>query len=138
MPSLDPSKINKLLHDCPADAPTPVVVIARADDVAQVVANLLQNAARYTPPGGTVSVEARREGAEGVVRISNSGTPIPADELPRVWERFYRVEKSRDRSTGGAGIGLAIVRRLVEDGGGRVGAGSDAARTTFWFSLPTG
>jgi two-component system sensor histidine kinase BaeS len=124
--------------DVVVDAPTPVVVIARADDVAQVVANLLQNAARYTPPGGTVSVEARREGAEGVVRISNSGTPIPADELPRVWERFYRVEKSRDRSTGGAGIGLAIVRRLVEDGGGRVGAGSDAARTTFWFSLPTG
>ena len=113
-------------------------MIARADDVAQVVANLLQNAARYTPPGGTVTVEARRDGAEGVVRISNSGTPIPADELPRVWERFYRVEKSRDRSTGGAGIGLAIVRRLVEDAGGRVGAASDAARTTFWFSLPSG
>jgi len=120
------------------DAPAPVVVTARPDDVAQVIANLLQNAARYTPHGGTVSIEARREGAEGVVRIANSGTPIPADELPRVWERFYRVEKSRDRASGGAGIGLAIVRRLVEDAGGRVGAVSDAARTTFWFSLPSG
>jgi len=56
--------------------------------------------------------------------------------LTRVWERFYRVEKSRDRSTGGAGIGLAIVKRLIEDAGGGVGASSEAGRTTFWFSLP--
>ena len=111
-------------------------VEARPDELAQVMANLLQNAVRYTPRGGAVRVEASRT-PEGVgVRVSNTGSPIPRDDLPRVWERFYRVEKSRDRARGGAGIGLAIVKRLVEDAGGRVGAASDEAWTTFWFRLP--
>ena len=57
-------------------------------------------------------------------------------ELPLVFERFYRVEKSRDQARGGAGIGLAIVKRLVEHGGGQVGAESSGERTRFWFSLP--
>jgi signal transduction histidine kinase len=69
--------------------------------------------------------------------VANSGSEIPADDLPRVWERFFRVERSRDRASGGAGIGLAIVKRLVEEAGGRVGASSEAGVTTFWFSLPT-
>ena len=62
----------------------------------------------------------------------------PAEDLPHVFERFYRVEKSRDRALGGAGIGLAIVKQLVEGWGGRVGAESAAGRTRFWFSLPQG
>ena len=70
------------------------------------------------------------------MRVTNSGPGIPEADLPRVWERFYRVEKSRDRTTGGAGIGLAIVKRLIEEAGGRVGAASDAGTTTFWFALP--
>jgi signal transduction histidine kinase len=68
--------------------------------------------------------------------VSNTGSPIPPDDLPRVWERFYRVEQSRDPARGGAGIGPAIVKRLVEDAGGRVGAASDSSWTTFWFRLP--
>jgi len=114
----------------------PITVHARADELAQVVSNLLQNAVRYTPSGGSVSVAVERAGSEAVVRVTNSGPGIPAADLPRVWERFYRVEKSRDRSSGGAGIGLAIVKRLVEEAGGRVGATSEAGATTFWFSLP--
>jgi signal transduction histidine kinase len=74
---------------------------------------------------------------ERAVRVTNSGPGIPALDLPRVWERFYRVEKSRDRGTGGAGIGLAIVKRPVDEAGGTVGASSDAGATTFWFALPT-
>ena len=70
------------------------------------------------------------------VRVSNTGSPIPPDDLPRVWERFYRVEKSRDRARGGAGIGLAIVKRLIEDAGGRVGVTSEGGWTTFRFTLP--
>ena len=113
-----------------------LLVEARPDELAQVMANLLQNAVRYTPSGGSVRVEAVPGPAEVLVRVSNSGSPIPAMEIPRVWERFYRVEKSRDRARGGAGIGLAIVKRLIEDAGGRVGATSDDAWTTFWFRLP--
>ena len=79
-----------------------------------------------------------------IVGVDYAGTPvalrerlaIPAGDLPHVWERFYRVEKSRDRARGGTGVGLAIVKQLVEDAGGRVGAASDAGWTTFWFRLP--
>lgn len=119
-----------------ATIPAGIVVHARADELTQVVANLLQNAVRYTPSGGDVRVEVARQEGHAVVRISNTGAGIPADDLPRVWERFFRVERSRDRASGGAGIGLAIVKRLVEEAGGRVGATSEAGVTTFWFSLP--
>jgi two-component system sensor histidine kinase BaeS len=118
------------------DAPSPVVVHARSDELAQVLSNLLQNAVRYTPSGGTVSASVEARDGEAVVRITNSGPGIPTADLPRVWERFYRVEKSRDRARGGAGIGLAIVKRLVEEAGGRVGATSERGSTTFWFALP--
>jgi signal transduction histidine kinase len=113
-----------------------LVVRGRADELTQVLANLLQNAVRYTPAGGRVRVEASRKPEGIVVQVSNSGPGIPSDDLPHVWERFYRVEKSRDRGRGGAGVGLAIVKQLVEDAGGRVGASSDAGWTTFWFRLP--
>ena len=117
-----------------------IIVRARMDEISQVLANLLQNALRYTPATGSVVVELLRsvDADEAVVRVSNTGQEIPAEDLARVWERFYRVEKSRDRSSGGAGIGLAIVKRLVEEAGGRVGASSASGRTTFWFSLPSG
>lgn len=118
------------------EAPDGLGVDARPDELAQVMANLLQNAIRYTPDGGSVRIEAMRTSGGVVVRVANTGPQIPADDLPRVWERFYRVEKSRDRDRGGAGIGLAIVKRLIEDAGGRVGAASDEAWTTFWFRLP--
>ena len=106
------------------------------DQVAQVVGNLLQNAIRYTPPGGTVAVRAERRPADVLVSVTNTGEGIPSDDLPHVFERFYRVEKSRDRARGGAGIGLAIVRQLVEAAGGAVGAESRDGQTRFWFSLP--
>ncbi len=106
------------------------------DQLAQVVGNLLQNAIRYTPAGGSVTVRAERRSADLLVSVTNTGGGIPADDLPHVFERFYRVEKSRDRAHGGAGIGLAIVRQLVEAGGGAVGAESRDGVTRFWFSLP--
>jgi signal transduction histidine kinase len=111
---------------------------ARADPdrVAQVLANLLSNAIRYTARGGLVTVRAERRPADVLVSVTNTGDGIPADDLYRVFERFYRVEKSRDRARGGAGIGLAIVKQLVESGGGRVGAESADGQTRFWFSIP--
>jgi signal transduction histidine kinase len=109
---------------------------ANPDHLAQVLGNLLSNAVRYTPAGGSVSVRAERRPGDLLVSVANSGEPIPPDDLDHVFERFYRVEKSRDRARGGAGIGLAIVKQLVEAGGGRVGAESAEGQTRFWFSLP--
>ncbi len=109
---------------------------ANPDHLAQVLANLLSNAARYTPAGGQVTVRAEKRGSDLLVSITNTGDGIPPEDLDRVFERFYRVEKSRDRARGGAGIGLAIVKQLVESGGGRVGAESREGQTRFWFSLP--
>jgi len=109
---------------------------AEPDQLAQVLANLLQNASRYTPNGGLVTVAAEARRSDVLVSVSNTGDAIPQQDLPHLFERFYRVEKSRDRAHGGAGIGLAIVKQLVEGTGGRVGAESQAGVTRFWFSLP--
>ncbi len=117
---------------------TPLPARADPDQIAQVLSNLLQNAARYTPQGGVVSLAAEQRDDTVLVSLSNSGEGIPAEDLPHVFERFYRVEKSRDRDRGGAGIGLAIVKQIVEGWGGHVGAESTAGRTRFWFSLPQG
>jgi signal transduction histidine kinase len=111
-------------------------VRAVPDHLRQVLSNLLQNAQRYTPPGGSVAVSVSAERDTVLVQVTNSGSGIPAGDLSRVFERFYRVDKSRDRSRGGAGIGLAIVKQLVEQAGGRVGAESAQDETRFWFSLP--
>ena len=114
----------------------PLRVRALPDHLSQVLANLLQNALRYTPPGGVVSVAAAAEADSVLVSVTNVGVEIPAGDLPYVFERFYRVDKSRDRARGGAGIGLAIVKLLVEQAGGRVGAESGRGATSFWFRIP--
>jgi signal transduction histidine kinase len=117
------------------DVPDRLMARANPDHLAQVLANLLSNAVRYSPRGGTIHVRAERESADLMVSVTNSGEGIPAGDLGRVFERFYRVEKSRDRAQGGAGIGLAIVKQLVESAGGKVGAESGNGSTRFWFSL---
>ncbi|MDQ2952931.1 MAG: ATP-binding protein [Chloroflexota bacterium] len=118
------------------DVPATLRARAQPDHLAQVLANLLQNAVRYTPTNGGVSVTASRRPSDIVVSVTNTGQAIPSADLPHLFERFYRVEKSRDVAHGGAGIGLAIVKRLVEMGGGQVGAESETDRTRVWFSLP--
>src|SRR5256884_3804324 len=99
--------------------PAGLRVLANPDHIAQVLLNLFQNAARYTPEGGSVSIRAEVEHGSVVVSVTNSGEGIPAVDLPHVFERFYRVEKSRDRSRGGAAG--APARRLNAFGthGGR-------------------
>ena len=116
--------------------PSPLPARVDPDQLAQVLANLLQNAARYAPHAGTVTLAAEPRPDTILVSLTNHGEDIPPEDLPRVFERFYRVDKSRDRARGGAGIGLAIVKQLVEGWGGRVGAESGAGQTRFWFSLP--
>jgi two-component system sensor histidine kinase BaeS len=119
------------------EVPAALPARANPDHLAQVLNNLVSNAVRYTSAGGGVTVRAERRPGDVLVSISNTGESIPPDDLPRVFERFYRVDKSRDRAHGGAGIGLAIVKQLVEAGGGGVGAESRDGVTRFWFSVPS-
>ena len=131
LPSFERQRITVALR-----VPAGLTARADPDHLAQVLANLLQNAVRYTPAGGEVTIGAEADGPEVQVDVSNSGDAIPPNDVPHVFERFYRVEKSRDRARGGAGIGLAIVKQLVERGGGRVGIESEAGRTRVWFRVP--
>ena len=115
---------------------TPMRLLAEPDEIGQVVTNLVRNAVRYTDDGGSITVRLAADGEWLRCSVENSGTPIPADELPLIWERLYRVDRSRARASGGAGIGLAIVREIVERHGGSVGASSENGRTAVWFRLP--
>lgn len=112
-------------------------VYGDAGRLEQILVNLLDNAARYTPAGGKVSLKAKQEGEEIVFIVQDTGQGIPAEELPYIWERFYRVDKSRSRKDGGSGLGLAIVRHLVEAHGGRVNVVSTLGQgSTFQVYLP--
>jgi signal transduction histidine kinase len=122
--------------DFATDLEPSLTAMAEPDGLAQVLGNLLQNAIRYTPSGGTVRLRAERQPRAIIVSVTNTGSGIPAADLPHVFERFYRVEKSRAAAQGGAGIGLAIVRQLVQSFGGQVGVESGNGLTRFWFSLP--
>ncbi len=106
------------------------------DRLVQVLRNLTQNAWQHTPKGGVLRIEANE--ASGALRVSfiNTGAAIDADELSNLFERFYRSDKSRSRETGGAGIGLAVVKELIEAHGGTVGAALDGDEIRFWFELP--
>src|SRR5205823_13572947 len=120
--------------DIPEDAPA---VWGDRERIHQVLFNLLDNAVRYTPPGGEVVVAARREGARCVVRVEDTGPGIPPEHLPFLFERFYRVDQARSRGEGGTGIGLAIARSVVEAHGGRIWAESEVGRgSVFTFELP--
>ena len=92
--------------------------------VTQVLLNLLGNALQYTPPGGQVSVRAWCEDQEMLVTVQDTGLGIAPEHLPHIFERFYRVDKSRSRAGGGSGIGLTISRHLVEAHSGRMWAAS--------------
>jgi len=101
----------------------------------EVIITLLDNAIKYTE-AGRVALSVGHAHRKATIVVSDTGPGIQPEHLPHVFERFYRVDKSRDRATGGAGIGLAIVKQLVESAGGRVGAESMNGTTRFWFSLP--
>ena len=105
--------------------------------VAQILLNLIDNAIKYTLPGGEVTVHAHVEDASVIVSISDTGIGIPRGDVARVFERFYRVDRARSRASGGTGLGLAIVKHLVEAHGGKVIVESTLGHgSTFTFTLP--
>jgi PAS domain S-box-containing protein len=103
----------------------PVRVLADPIRLAQIVGNLLDNAAKYTGDGGEVSVNVAQEGAEAVIRVRDTGIGVPPEMLAKIFDLFTQVQRSLDRSHGGLGIGLALVKRLVDLHGGRALANSD-------------
>jgi signal transduction histidine kinase len=103
-----------------------------------MVRNLIDNAVRYTGEGGSVDVSVRATDGTVVVRVADTGIGIPQRELPRIFERFYRVDRARSRETGGTGLGLSIVRHVTENHGGDVTVESELGRgTVFEVRLPT-
>ncbi|NWF85511.1 MAG: HAMP domain-containing protein, partial [Bryobacteraceae bacterium] len=150
--------VNQLLQDC-VDSLRPVAekkeislrflpgppeteVFCDSEAVHQIMSNLLDNAIKYTPEGGTITVSTRpsAQGNPGLldVCVTDTGMGIPQEDLPRLFERFYRVDKARSRELGGTGLGLAIVKHLSRAMGGDVGVESVINQgSTFYFSLPT-
>lgn len=105
-------------------------------DLSLLVRNLLDNALRYTTTGGRVRVALRADKGDVVLSVSDTGTGIPSRDLPRIFERFYRVDRARSRETGGTGLGLSIVKHVVENHGGSIAVDSELGRgTTFEVRL---
>ncbi len=109
---------------------------ADPEKLSQVVRNLLQNALQYTPSGGALKISIERTREEVLFVFANTRGELEDKDLPFIFERFYRGEKSRSREHGGAGIGLAIVKELIEAHGGHVGAELAQDHVRIWFSLP--
>ncbi len=117
------------------------LVLADADRLTRALDNLLDNALRYSPPGGTITVTLEREAQRVVCQVKDTGPGIPAANLPFIFDRFYRVDPSRDRREGGCGLGLAITRGLIQAHGGEIFATSQVGQVegqgaTFTFWLP--
>jgi signal transduction histidine kinase len=125
-----------LALDLPTELPK---VIADQRRIGQVLGNLLTNALRHTPSGGCVTLSATASGEIVKVTVTDTGPGIPPEDLPYIFERFWRGEKSRSRAGGGAGLGLAIAKHLVQAHGGEIGVESPSEvgeGTTFYFTLP--
>lgn len=147
---VQPQIVAQQLKLCMEPPTGPLLVYADADRVAQVLLNLVGNAVRYTPEGGCITICLRQQtspattGSNGIPRsmarvdVQDTGIGIPAEALPYVFERFYRVDRSRTRSSGGSGIGLTISRHLVWAMGGEMSVQSAGIGqgTTFVFTLP--
>jgi two-component system phosphate regulon sensor histidine kinase PhoR len=121
-----------LIVECPDDLPA---VQADAPRMQQVVVNLLHNAIKFTPPSGQVTLSASRQGEAIIFAVQDTGIGISPEDLPRIFERFYKADRAR--TTSGTGLGLAIARHLVDAHGGKIWAESELGKgSTFYFTIP--
>jgi two-component system phosphate regulon sensor histidine kinase PhoR len=112
-------------------------VLAHEVRLEQVFVNLIDNAVKFNRPEGEVRIDVSRDGERAVVKVKDNGMGIPSRDLPRIFERFYRVDKARSRATGGTGLGLAIVKHAVEQMGGSVSVESRLGQgSIFTVALP--
>jgi signal transduction histidine kinase len=117
------------------DDDSPILILE--DDLYQIVFNLIENGIKYNLPGGTLTVHLRREEDNAILEVSDSGMGIPEDAINHVFERFYRVDKARSRATGGSGLGLSIVRTIVQRNRGEISVSSQVGKgTTFTVIFP--
>jgi len=125
-------------HDltCVLEIAPHLTVEGDGDRLARVFDNVLRNAVSYSAPGAAVKLTAAQEGSFAVTRISNVGLEIPEKELSNIFRKFYRLDAARSSRTGGAGLGLAIAREIVELHGGTISAESTGLQTTFTVSIP--
>jgi two-component system phosphate regulon sensor histidine kinase PhoR len=123
-----------LAIELPPDLPR---VLGDGERLGQVLVNLLHNAVKFSAQGSTVTVAARQEDGSVAVEVRDQGVGIPRAEQTRVFERFYKIDKARERGQGGTGLGLAIARHVVEGHGGRIWVDSEEGRgSTFTFTVP--
>jgi two-component system sensor histidine kinase BaeS len=132
-PRLAQKKVSLLVEGAAGTLAVP----ADPDRITRVLRNLMDNAARYAPAGGRVTVRLTSGGGQVRFDCANDAPELVPTDLPFLFERFYRGEKSRSREHGGAGIGLSIVKELVEAHGGKVGAELIGRQVHIWFSLPS-
>ena len=117
-------------------------MLSSRDELHQVIYNLVDNAVKYTPAGGAVQVSLELEQGQVVLSVADNGSGIPEADLPRIFERFYRVDKARSRAAGGTGLGLSLVSDTVKRRGGTVEAanrpGGGAVFTVRWPAVKGG
>lgn len=129
---VDTNELSLELH-----LPETLQVEGDEDRIRQIVVNLLANAIAYTPEGGRINISVRNEGENWVLEVADTGVGIPKEDLPRIFERFYRVDKARSRESGGTGLGLAIVKHLVDVLNGTIEVKSQVGvGTTFKVTFP--
>ena len=130
-------KINDKLLDVDVDFPEhPVCTIANRDYITQVIYNLLDNAVKFCPEGGTLGLKIREGGSKAYISISNTGDTIPPEELPLVFDRFHKLDKSRSKNRDGWGLGLYIVKTIVCSHGEDISVSSKDGKTEFTFTMP--
>ncbi len=108
---------------CRLDLDEAITLLGDEERLFQLLSNLLHNSLHYTERGGSVELLAQRDGNDALIIIQDSAPGVPEEQLPRLFERFYRVDKSRSRATGGSGLGLAICKTIIEHHGGNITVG---------------
>ncbi len=116
--------------------PHPVYTLANQDSITQVIYNLLDNAVKFCPEGGTIGLTIRESGNKAYISVSNDGQTIPPEELPLVFDRFHKIDKSRSQNRDGWGLGLYIVKTLVCSHGENISVTSRDGKTQFTFTMP--
>jgi signal transduction histidine kinase len=132
LPVLEANEMTCRIHA----SPTGLSVLADGDLLVRAFENLLSNAVRYGRAGRLVNIRLSNANGQVLAAVVNYGDPIPPDALPRLFDRFFRADASRSRQSGGAGLGLATAKRIVELHGGSIRVSSDAAETVFEVALP--